>query len=164
MTSDGLTAAGLAGSLIVTASFTMAKFHDRDFLLMEIAGFAVNWFGDSLDGRLACFHNKSRKWYGFSLDCCVDWLSVVCIGTGYIIYTSDFSELWGFGFVVLYGWSMMMALLRYKITNSYTIDSGLLGPTEVRIIISLSAFHLCDRQQYFAENDRDSSFYITFRH
>jgi len=46
-------------------------------------------------------------------------------------------ELFGFGFVVLYGWEMLTALLRYKITNEYSIDSGKLGPTEVRIIISL---------------------------
>jgi hypothetical protein len=39
--------------------------------------------------------------------------------------------------VVLYGWEILTAQLRYKITGKYSIDSGLLGPTEVRIIISL---------------------------
>jgi hypothetical protein len=39
--------------------------------------------------------------------------------------------------VVLYGWAMMMALLRYKIVGKYTIDSGFLGPTEVRVLISI---------------------------
>jgi len=32
---------------------------------------------------------------------------------------------------------MLTTLLRYKITNTYSIDSGLFGPTEVRIVISL---------------------------
>jgi len=31
----------------------------------------------------------------------------------------------------------MTTLLRYKITNKYSIDSGLFGPTEVRIVISI---------------------------
>jgi hypothetical protein len=103
-------------------------------------GFIINWFGDSLDGRLAYFRNKPRKWYGFALDLTVDWLTTVLIGFGYIVYVGEGWELLGFGFVVLYGWSMMTALLRYKITGVYTIDSGLLGPTEVRIIISILLF------------------------
>jgi hypothetical protein len=32
---------------------------------------------------------------------------------------------------------MITALLRYKITGKYSIDSGLFGPTEVRILISI---------------------------
>jgi hypothetical protein len=135
--SDMLTVIGLAGSFITAAGFVLANYFQRGFLLLGVLGFAVNWFGDSLDGRLAYFRNKPRKWYGFSLDFTVDWLTNILIGFGYIVYVHGQSELFGFGFVVLYGWAMMTALLRYKITGTYTIDSGLLGPTEVRVIISL---------------------------
>jgi hypothetical protein len=137
MSSDMLTAIGLAGSFVTAASFILATYFHRSLLLFGILGFALNWFGDSLDGRLAYFRNKPRKWYGFSLDFTVDWLTNILIGLGYIVYVGGKSELLGFGFVVLYGWAMMTALLRYKIINKYTIDSGILGPTEVRIIISL---------------------------
>ncbi|MET0571121.1 MAG: CDP-alcohol phosphatidyltransferase, partial [Pedobacter agri] len=41
-----------------------------------------------------------------------------------------------FFFVVFYGWSMIISLLRYKITDVYRIDSGIFGPTELRIIIA----------------------------
>jgi hypothetical protein len=135
--SNMLTAIGLAGSLVTTTGFILALYVHRSLLLLGILGFFINWFGDSLDGRLAYFRNKPRKWYGFSLDYTVDWLTNIFIGLGYIVYVGGQWELLGFGFVVLYGWAMMTALLRYKITNEYTIDSGLLGPTEVRIIISL---------------------------
>jgi len=135
--SDALTAIGLAGSVITAVGFVLATYFQRSFLLLGVLGFAINWFGDSLDGRLAYFRNKPRKWYGFSLDFTVDWLTNILIGYGYIVYVRGQSELFGFGFVVLYGWAMITALLRYKITGIYTIDSGLLGPTEVRIIISL---------------------------
>ncbi|MDR1887022.1 MAG: CDP-alcohol phosphatidyltransferase [Prevotellaceae bacterium] len=137
MNSDMLTAIGLAGSCITTASFILATYLHRSLLLFGIVGFALNWFGDSLDGRLAYFRNKPRKWYGFSLDFTVDWLTNILIGVGYIVYVRGRWELVGFGFVVLYGWAMITALLRYKITDRYTIDSGLLGPTEVRIFISM---------------------------
>ena len=137
MSSDMLTAIGLSGGLIIAAGFAMAAYLHRSFLLLCIVGFFIHWLGDSLDGRLAYYRNKPRKWYGFSLDVCVDWITTVFIGAGYIIYAKSHWELWGFIFVILYGWSMMMALLRYKITDIYTIDSGLFGPTEVRVVISL---------------------------
>jgi hypothetical protein len=31
---------------------------------------------------------------------------------------------------------MIIAVIRYKVTGKYTIDSGIFGPTEVRIVIS----------------------------
>jgi len=134
--SDHLTFLGFLGSVIVLLSFILATYINRYYLLINILGFTLNWFGDSLDGRLAIYRNRSRKWYGFSLDLSVDWITTILIGLGFVIYTEGIGELLGYGFVVLYGWAIITTLLRYKITGEYTIDSGLLGPTEVRIIIS----------------------------
>jgi hypothetical protein len=135
--SDALTAIGLAGSFVTAASFILAFYFHRSLLLFGILGFAINWVGDSLDGRLAYYRNKPRKWYGFTLDFTADWLTNILIGLGYIVYVGGKWELFGFGFVVLYGWAMMTTLLRYKITDKYTIDSSMMSPTEVRVIISL---------------------------
>ena len=132
---DLLTFVRFLGSLIVLLSFILATYINRYFLLISLAGFFINWFGDSLDGRLAIYRNKSRKWYGFSLDLSVDWITTIVIGLGFVFYTEGVGELLGYGFVVLYGWAIITTLLRYKITGEYTIDSGLLGPTEVRIIV-----------------------------
>ncbi|MDR1006809.1 MAG: CDP-alcohol phosphatidyltransferase [Bacteroidales bacterium] len=137
ISSNTLTAIGLCGSIVTALGFILAKYVHPALLLLGIVGFAVNWFGDSLDGRLAYYRNKPRKWYGFSLDFVVDWLTIILIGLGYIVYVGGEWELLGFCFVVLYGWSMMMALLKYKITNKYEIDSGLFSPTEVRIVLCL---------------------------
>jgi len=54
-----------------------------------------------------------------------------------MIYANEAWKIVGFGFVVLYGWEIITALIRYKVTDKYAIDSGKLGPTEARIIISL---------------------------
>ncbi len=134
--SDGLTLIGFIGSLVVLASFILAAYVNKYWLLLGIPGFMLNWFGDSLDGRLAYFRQIPRKWYGFSLDLLVDWLSTILVGFGYLIYTEGKWELVGFGFVVMYGWAMLIAIIRYKITDKYIIDSGIMGPTEGRIIIS----------------------------
>lgn len=135
-TSDMLTFLGFIGTMITFSGFLLATYLNRGFLLLGIAGFAINWFGDSLDGRLAYYRNKPRKWYGFSLDLSIDWISTIILGLGYVFYAPDQWEMVGSGFVVLYGWAMIVALVRYRVTGNYTIDSGILGPTELRIIIS----------------------------
>jgi phosphatidylglycerophosphate synthase len=137
ITSNILTVIGLIGSFIVLAGFLLAKYADHSYLLLGIAGLVINWVGDSLDGRLAYYRNIPRKWYGFSLDIIMDWASIVLIGLGYIVYADGYAELYGFLFVVFYLWAMIISQIRYKITGYYAIDSGLLGPTELRVIICM---------------------------
>lgn len=135
ISSDGLTAIGLFGSLMILGSFLLAEYVARPWLLLGILGFFVQWFGDSLDGRIAYYRNKSRKWYGFALDIVMDWISTVMIGLGYVFYAVGDFKYAGFALVALYGWAMIISQLRYRITDKYTIDAGLLGPTEIRVII-----------------------------
>ena len=92
---DLLTFVGFLGSLTVLLSFILATYINRYFLLLSLAGFFINWFGDSLDGRLAIYRNKSRKWYGFSLDLSVDWITTIVIGLGFVFYTEGAGELLG---------------------------------------------------------------------
>lgn len=136
ISSDMLTAIGFFGNIIVFLSFILAAYIHKNYLLLGFLGFAISWFGDSLDGRVAYFRNIPRKQYGFVLDITIDWMSIILIGYGYIIYSEGIWELLGYGFVVMYGWEMIIALMRYKITGKYSIDSGKMGPTEVRIVIS----------------------------
>lgn len=134
ITSDGLTAIGFFGNMFVGVCLVLAKTNPV-FLLISLIGFIVNWYGDSLDGRLAYYRNKPRKWYGYSLDVTVDWVGLSLIGLGYFIYAAPEWKWLGFIFVVLYGWEMITAQLRYKITGKYSIDSGIFGPTELRIVL-----------------------------
>jgi len=137
ISSNMLTAIGFLGSIITFVSFILASYVNRHLLLLGVLGYAISWFGDSLDGRIAYYRHLERKWYGFSLDITVDWLGIILMGLGFMIYIDGPMEFLGFGFVVLYGWEMLTALLRYKISGKYAIDSGLLGPTEVRVLISI---------------------------
>jgi len=132
-----MTGIGMLGSVFVFAGFILANYYGSIYLWIGIPGLFINWLGDSLDGRLAYYRNIPRKWYGFTLDIVMDWLSIVLIGLGYYFYATGLYQILAFLFVVLYGWSMIIALLRYKITGDYRIDTGHLGPTELRVIISL---------------------------
>lgn len=137
ITSNALTYFGLLGNLIVGISFILGAYLHIYYLLISILGFVINWLGDSLDGRLAYYRKIPRKWYGFMLDVTIDWIGIIFIGIGFMVYVGYPFYFIGFLFVSLYGWEMITALLRYKITGKYSIDSGIMGPTEVRIIISL---------------------------
>lgn len=136
ITSNTLTFIGFLGSLLVFTGFLLATYINRNYLLLGVIGFIINWYGDSLDGRIAYYRNTPRKWFGFALDIIMDWIATVFIGLGYVVYAKGELELAAFLFVVLYGWAMIISQIRYKITDNYTIDAGLLGPTEIRIIIA----------------------------
>ncbi len=137
ITSNMLSGVALFGSFVVFVGFMFAAYFDRLFLLLGPLGFLISWFGDSLDGRLAYYRNKPRRFYGFVLDITLDWTGIILIGSGFMVYAEEFWELLGYGFVIMYGWEMIIALMRYKITNQYSIDSGKFSPTEARILISL---------------------------
>src|SRR5690606_25118278 len=53
---DMLTGIGLLGSVIVMLGFILAKDNSAN-LLISVFGFAVQWVGDSLDGRIAVYRN-----------------------------------------------------------------------------------------------------------
>jgi len=131
-----LTFIGTLGSGIVFLAFVLGTYLANWYLLLGIIGLAINWLGDSLDGRLAYFRNIPRRWYGFALDIIADWIGIVLIGFGYYIYAENGTQIVAFAFVSLYGWSIIISQLRYKITNEYSIDSGAVGPTELRFIIA----------------------------
>lgn len=138
LTSDGLTFIGLLGNLFVGLCFVLASplfYNNPIFLLIGLPGFLINWYGDSLDGRLAYYRKTPRKWYGFSLDVTVDWVGLAMIGLGFFFYALPEWKWLGFIFVVLYGWEMLTAQLRYLVTGKYSIDSGIVGPTELRVVL-----------------------------
>ena len=52
VTSDGLTAIGVAGAIIVALGYILSN-HHIGWLWLASLGFVINWYGDSLDGTLA---------------------------------------------------------------------------------------------------------------
>lgn len=132
-----LTLVGTLGSGLIFLAFVLGTYVTNLYLLLGIIGLGINWLGDSLDGRLAYYRDIPRRWYGFALDIIADWIGIVLIGFGYYIYAKNGTQIVAFAFVALYGWSIIISQLRYKITNKYTIDSGFVGPTELRFIIAL---------------------------
>lgn len=154
LTPDLLTAIGMLGTGIILAAFYFAyAMHDKFYLLYATIGFAVNWFGDSLDGRIAYYRNTPRKWYGFALDCVMDWLSLVFMGLGFYLYIQPEYKIFVFLFCCNYAWIILQAQLKYKITDKYSIDPGPIGPTEIRILlcfIIIAEYYFNDVLKWFS--------------
>ena len=83
VTSDGLTAIGVAGAIIVALGYILSNYH-IGWLWLASLGFVINWYGDSLDGTLARVRGLERPIYGFFLDHNVDGITmaIMCIGAG----------------------------------------------------------------------------------
>ena len=134
-----LTLISLVASGIIFYGFWLAKSNPY-FFGVSVLGFALQWFGDSLDGRIAYYRNIPRKWYGFALDMCMDWVSTIFICAGFYVYLPNEYKIIALFFLACYGAIMLLTLMKYQITGSYNIDSGLLGPTELRIGICAVLF------------------------
>lgn len=134
VTSNQLTTLGLAGSGMIFIALLLGQ-SNHWWLLGGIIGLAIHWFGDSLDGRLAYYRRRPRKWYGFVLDMMADWISLSLISAGFAVYFPRYKFI-PIIFMTAYGAGMLIAATRYKITGRYRIDSGKFGPTEMRILIA----------------------------
>src|ERR1043165_9434437 len=107
ISSDMLTFIGFLASFVIFFGFWLAK-GDPFYLWISIVGFAFQWFGDSLDARIAYYRNTPRKWYGFTLDLSMDWVSSVMIGHGFYFFLEDSYKLLAFFFIAAYAWTMLL--------------------------------------------------------
>ncbi len=131
--SDMLTFTGFVGSLMICAGFILTHL-SINWLWLAIAGLAVNWFGDSLDGTLARVRQTQRPVYGYYLDHTMDVVNELFMFVG--IGLSPLVHL----HIALAALIFYLALTLNVSMNSYLrsefrLSYAGLGPTEFRMII-----------------------------
>jgi phosphatidylglycerophosphate synthase len=130
---DDLTALGVAAAVGICIAY-QATNADRAWLWVASALLVVHWLGDSLDGTLARVRGIERPRYGYYLDHLVDAISTACIGIG--LGLSPFMLLSvGALIVVAYLMLSINVYLESYALGRFSIGYGLIGPTEVRIIL-----------------------------
>ncbi len=67
ITPDILTLTGMIGAAMVFAGYVASNW-GGGWLLVTLVGYAVQWFGDSLDGSLARWRRIERPSYGYFID------------------------------------------------------------------------------------------------
>jgi phosphatidylglycerophosphate synthase len=130
---DMLTFLGLFALAGVGLSYYLVA-HHWSYLVFASIGFAVNWFGDSLDGTLARVRNQQRPKYGYYLDHLID-----AVGFSLVIFGLAYSKMISQPFVWLVLVCFFIASINtYLATNSvhvFKISYSKISTTEARIIL-----------------------------
>ena len=130
---DDLTALGVLSAIGICAAYQLTN-DDRAWLWVASALLVVHWVGDSLDGTLARVREIQRPRYGYYLDHLVDAISTALIGIG--LGLSPFMLLaTGTLIVVAYLMLSINVYLESQALGRFSIGYGLVGPTEVRVIL-----------------------------
>jgi phosphatidylglycerophosphate synthase len=108
-----------------------------------VAGLALNWFGDSLDGTLARVRGHERPRFGYYVDHVIDLAGTVALFAG-LGCSSLMAPL--LATAVLAGYLLVCAevFLATHVGGVFRMSSAGVGPTELRVLLiagALSAAH-----------------------
>src|SRR4051812_45122329 len=140
LNSDHLTAFGAFGMAAAGIAFWAAG-SDRRWLFAVVAGLALNWLGDSLDGTLARVRRQQRPRYGFYLDHVLDAAGAGVL-LGGLALSGYASPLVALGMLVAYLLLMVEAALATYTLGVFRMSFGWFGPTELRIVLALGTLAL----------------------
>jgi phosphatidylglycerophosphate synthase len=140
ISSDGMTMLALAGMAMTGVSYACARTHPAA-LLLAVAGLAINWFGDSLDGTLARVRRQQRPRYGFYVDHIVDCFGVLFVLAG-LGWSGFMTPLVALALLVAY---LMLSIEVYLATYClavFRLSFWGIGPTELRLLLAIGTVAL----------------------
>ncbi len=130
---DHLTVIGLLASTGIAAAYLLSNQHQA-WLWVASMLLVVQWFGDSLDGTLARTRKIERPRYGYYLDHLTDAYSTLAIGLGLGLSPYMLTAV-GLAIVIAYLLLSINVYLETYVFGGFSYSYGLLGPTEVRVIL-----------------------------
>ena len=130
---DDLTMLGVAASLGICVAYQLSN-DSSAWLWAASALLVVQWFGDSLDGTLARVRGIERPRYGYYVDHLVDAISTAAIGIGLGLSPYMLLSV-GTLIVVAYLILSINVYLESQAFGRFSIGYGLIGPTEMRLIL-----------------------------
>jgi archaetidylinositol phosphate synthase len=133
---DHLTIIGILGAGLVFLGYLLTRWFPG-FVWLASLGFAVNWFGDSLDGTLARYRKIERPRYGYFVDHTVDAFTMVLIfiGLGLSPYVRlDLAALCAVGYLMM----SVLAHVGAFVSGRFQVSYARIGPTELRVVAMLA--------------------------
>ena len=133
VTPDQLTLIGMAGAFMVFAGYLCSNWGEG-WLWLSIAGYFVQWFGDSTDGSLARYRKIERPRYGYFLDHSCDGLATTLVVTGIGLSPYVTMEV---ALIALAGYLLLSihAFLSVRVLGELKLSYFNAGPTELRFIL-----------------------------
>jgi archaetidylinositol phosphate synthase len=130
---DDMTALGVVAALGVAVAYQLSN-ESLDWLWVASGLLVLQWLGDSLDGTLARVRKIERPTYGYYLDHLVDAIATAAIGIGLGLSPLMLLSI-GTLIVVAYLILSINVYLESFAFGRFSIGYGLIGPTEVRLIL-----------------------------
>ena len=132
---DDMTAVGVLAAFGVCAAYQLSN-QGRGWLWVASGLLVLQWVGDSLDGTLARVRGIQRPKYGYYLDHMVDAIATAAIGLG--LGLSPFMLL-SIGALIVVGYLILSinVYLESMAFGRFRLGYGLLGPTEIRVVLIL---------------------------
>ncbi len=133
VTPDKLTICGMVGAGATFAGY-VASISNPNWLWLAIAGYVLQWLGDSMDGSLARYRQIERPLYGYFIDHSCDGIATLLILTG--IGLSPFVRL-DVALIALAGYLLLSihAYLAARVIGDFKLSYLAAGPTELRIML-----------------------------
>lgn len=133
VTPDMLTAFGFLGAAMVGAAYMLSG-QTLAWLWLAMAGYVINWFGDSLDGSLARWRGIERPRFGYFLDHSVDAVATLVMIGG--LGMGPFVELEiALIAVVAYLLLSIHTYLCAQVIDTFKLTYLAGGPTELRLML-----------------------------
>jgi archaetidylinositol phosphate synthase len=132
---DHLTALGLLAMFLAGVAYRFSAETPALLHLVNLA-LAVNWLGDSLDGTLARFRQRSRPRYGFYVDHLVDAFGALFL-LGGLALSGYMSERISLALLIAYFLVSINIHLATYTLGVFKISFGPVGGTELRVLLAL---------------------------
>lgn len=130
---DDLTLLGIVAAAAICIAYLLANGSDA-WLWVASGLLVVHWLGDSLDGTLARVRGIQRPRYGYYLDHLVDAAATAAIAIGLGLSPHMLLSV-GMLLGVVYLVLSVNVYLESQALGRFSIGYGLIGPTEVRVLL-----------------------------
>ncbi len=138
--SDHLTALAVVGTAVASVSFALARWFPVA-VVGVVAGLAINWFGDSLDGTVARVRRQERPRYGYYVDHVLDVIGATMLMSG-LALSGFMTPLVALAVLVAYLLVSAEVFLSTAVGGAFRMSFVRIGPTELRVIVSAGALAL----------------------
>jgi phosphatidylglycerophosphate synthase len=133
---DHLTLLGLAAMLAAGAAYALSARWPALLLAVNVA-LVLNWLGDSLDGTLARFRQRTRPRYGFYVDHMVDALGALFLLLG-LAASGWMAPALAVSLLLAYLLLSVNIALAACSRGTFKISYGPFGGTELRLLLALA--------------------------
>jgi phosphatidylglycerophosphate synthase len=140
ITPDHLTLLAAFGMAIAAAGYWLGARRPAALALV-VAGLALHWLGDSLDGTLARVRRTERPRYGFYVDHLLDSVSALLL-LGGLALSGFMSPLVALGLLAAFYLTSIEVYLAAYARATFRIAYWRLGPTELRLILAAGTLAL----------------------